>query len=232
VVWIAVALTLDHHADLAAQRWIGAATWILLIVLLRGENVSTRYQVAMAVVFATSVEYLAAPGLGFYGYRLANVPSYVPPGHGGVYLAAVALGRAPLLLWEQSRVRHAILASGTLWALWGMTLAPRTDALGCLMFAWFVYFVGCRKTPRVYLAAFLITTYLEWLGTWIGAWTWAPRDPTGWLGIGNPPSGIAGGYCVFDAVALYLGPAALRLSERCKSWIGRHRTPPLPTAGR
>jgi hypothetical protein len=54
----------------------------------------------------------------------------------------------------------------------------------------------------VYASAFFITAFLELLGTAAGAWTWALTDPTGTLGIGNPPSGIAAAYCVVDWVAL------------------------------
>jgi hypothetical protein len=63
-----------------------------------------------------------------------------------------------------------------------------------------------------------VVTWLIFLALLRGeAWTeraqvavWAEHDPTGVVSIGNPPSGIAGGYCVFDAVALACGPAALR----------------------
>ena len=44
---------------------------------------------------------------------------------------------------------------------------------------------------------------------------WAPTDPTGWIAIGNPPSGIAAAYCIVDWVALhaagYAGRATIGL---------------------
>jgi hypothetical protein len=49
-------------------------------------------------------------------------------------------------------------------------------------------------------------SYLEIVGTSLGTWEWQPYDPTGLIPIGNPPSGIAGGYAFFDAAALYLAP--------------------------
>ena len=39
----------------------------------------------------------------FGGYRFDNVPAYVPPGHGMVYLTAVVLARSALLWLRQSR---------------------------------------------------------------------------------------------------------------------------------
>jgi hypothetical protein len=50
-------------------------------------------------------------------------------------------------------------------------------------------------------------TYLELLGTHLGAWTWQVKDPVAHLiSMGNPPSGAAGGYGFFDAAALALAP--------------------------
>ena len=54
----------------------------------------------------------------------------------------------------------------------------------------------------MYAAAFLICSYLELMGPSVGTWARAPHDASGLLGVGNPPSGIPGAYCFFDAAAL------------------------------
>ena len=59
------------------------------------------------------------------------------------------------------------------------------------------------------LMPFLVVSYLEVLGTSLGTWTWQAHDPTGLVPVGNPPSGIAGGYAWFDAAALFLTPRLL-----------------------
>src|SRR4051794_26413318 len=128
--WILAMLLLDAGADVWQQRALGAGTWLLLIALLRGQDRRTRAQVAVVVVFATAVEYTFSPLLGVYTYRLHNVPAFVPPGHGLVYLAALALGRS--LLFASAR---RVVVTGTLvvcgaWSLWGLLFAPRPDALG------------------------------------------------------------------------------------------------------
>jgi hypothetical protein len=203
--WLALALLLDVGAGLWAQRALGAATWLVLLALLRDERGGVRAQVAVVVVLATLVEYTASPLLGFYVYRLGNVPAFVPPGHGLVYLAALALGRsAPFARHGRAICRLALLAGGA-WALWGVTLAPRPDAVGFILYALFAAFVLAGRAPLVYAGAFVVTVALELAGTALGTWTWAAHGPGGVLSIGNPPSGIAGGYCVLDAVALMVG---------------------------
>ena len=210
-VWIVAVLLLDRAASLLEQHLLGAGTWLVLLLVLRTQDRATRVQVAVVVAFATVVELVFAGWLGTYVYRLDNVPAFVPPGHGLVYLAALAMGRSA---WAHAHAR--ILLTGTLtvggaWALWGITLADRPDALGAFWFGCLLLFAWRGKSPLLYVGAFVVVSALELLGTSLGTWTWQPADPVlGWISIGNPPSGIAGGYAWFDAAALYATPRLLR----------------------
>jgi hypothetical protein len=47
---------------------------------------------------------------------------------------------------------------------------------------------------------------LELYGTAIGAWTWAAVVPGTPVPTGNPPSGIAGAYVLFDIAAIAFAP--------------------------
>lgn len=206
VCWIAAVLSLDTVASLTEQRLLGVGTWLLLAGLLKTQSGRTRLQVAVVVAFATAVEYTFAGMLHVYTYRLHNIPWFVPPGHGLVYLAALRLGGSAAF----RRVRHllipAVFAAAAGYAAWGLFASPRLDVLGAMWFGCLVLFLVVGRAPDVYTAAFLIVTYLELLGTHVGAWTWSTHDPTGIVAIGNPPSGAAGGYCFFDAAALALAP--------------------------
>jgi hypothetical protein len=205
-VWVLVVLAIDAGASLTLQRMLGVGTWLLLAAMLRRETRATRIQVGIVVVFASTVEYVFAGWLGVYVYRLHNVPAFVPPGHGLVYLAALALGRSA---FAHRHARHVIATTVALcggWVAWGLFVSDRTDVLGALWFGCLLVFMRRGRTPLVYCGAFVVTSYLELYGTGIGTWAWQAHDPTGLLGIGNPPSGIAGGYCFFDAAALWLTP--------------------------
>ncbi len=204
VLWVVVVLGLDTAASLSQQRLLGAGTWCALLLALRGEDRATRVQVAVVVVFASVVELVFAGHLGVYVYRLENVPAFVPPGHGLVYLTALAIGRSA---WATAHARPlvvATLAAGGAWAAWGLLLSDRPDALGAFWYGCLLLFVWRGRSPLLYAGAFLVVTYLELVGTGLGTWAWQERDPTGWVSIGNPPSGIAGGYAWFDAAALWV----------------------------
>jgi hypothetical protein len=215
--WAAVTLVLDRQASPWEQRGLGLLTWVLLLALLRNEPRATRVQVGVVVVFASVVEYVFAGWLGVYVYRLENVPAFVPPGHGLVYLAALAIGRSAWAHRSSWLVPLTLTACGA-WAVWGLTLSPQPDLLGAFWFCCLVVFSRSGKSPLVYAGAFLIVSYLEILGTSLGTWTWQPHDPTGLVPIGNPPSGIAGGYAWFDAAALFLTPRVL-------AWWDARRVP-------
>jgi hypothetical protein len=208
-VWIAAVLLLDAGSGIWFQRLLGLATWALLLALLRGERRSTRLQVAAVVVAATMLEYTASPLLGLYTYRLHNVPAFVPPGHGLVYLAALTTGRAVAGRGLQRPFVLTALGLGALWALWGLLVSARPDTAGAGLFCCLAAFLLRGRQPAVYAAAFFVTAYLELAGTSIGTWAWAHHDPLGIWSLGNPPSGIAGGYGWLDMIGM---AAAMRFA--------------------
>lgn len=222
-VWITVVLLADRGAGMGFQWVLGLATWGVLLGLLRRETPLVRAQVAVVVAFATAVEYTFSPLLGVYLYRLGTVPSFVPPGHGLVYLCALVLGRTCWFhRWRRPLIATTVAVGGA-YALRGLFLTDRQDALGAFWFACLLGFLCLGRSRTLYVGAFLIVTYLELLGTAVHAWTWEPRDPTGWVSIGNPPSGAAGGYGWFDLAALLAAPAVLRA-------VARVRRRPVPAA--
>lgn len=208
--WIALLLVTDQWSDPAGQQLWGAATWAVLWWLLRAEAPVVAVQVAVVVVFATAVEYTFSALLGVYLYRLGGVPAFVPPGHGLVYLASLALGRWPPLLAHRRPLSALTLAVGLTYAVWGLVGGDRVDALGAFWFGCLVLFLALGRSGLLYVGAFVIVTGMELLGTWLHVWQWQRLDPTGLIGIGNPPSGVAGGYAWFDLLAVLLAPAILR----------------------
>jgi hypothetical protein len=219
VAWIAVVLLADSvrgldHWEAARQAAFGALTWLLLAVLLRREAPLVRAQTLAVVAVATAFEYTFSVLLGAYTYRIGTVPPFVPPGHGLVYLAALAFGRSPLVRAHGRALVRITLVTGAAWAAWGL-LAPRRDVLGTAWFACLVGFLLWGRSRLLYVGAFAVVSYLELLGTSVGTWSWTATDPLlHRIGQGNPPSGAAGGYGWFDLYALLLAPHLLAATRR------------------
>ena len=200
---VAVCLITDADASMEKQLALGVCGWIFLLCLLDGENKEVRVQVAIAITFATIGEHFASPYMGGYTYRFGNVPAYVPPGHGMVYLTAVALARSGLFHNYARQIAAFVVVVCGLWSLWGISGIPEQgDSVGALLFCVFLGYLFKGRSPMVYLAAFFITTWLELIGTAVGTWKWASIDPVLLLPQGNPPSGVAAWYCLVDAVAI------------------------------
>ena len=217
---VAICLISDANADIEKQNALGVSGWVFLIGLLLGENREVRMQVVIAVIFATIGEHFASPFMGGYTYRFGNVPAYVPPGHGMVYLTAVALARSGLFLRHAREITALVIVVCGLWSLWGISgLAQRGDAVGALLFCVFLVYLFKGRSPMVYLAAFFITTWLELIGTALGTWKWAAIDPVLGLPQGNPPSGVAAWYCLVDAVAIGGAPFVLNGFRNAHEWL-------------
>ncbi|MFP5252504.1 MAG: hypothetical protein ACLGH4_01760 [Actinomycetes bacterium] len=218
--WLSLVLWLDRAGGgggIWVQRGLGVLTWGVLLTALRRVSPLVRAQTAVVVVFATVVEYVFSPTLHVYVYRFDNVPAYVPPGHGLVYLSAFALGHAALVAHRQRVWEAGVVLVGGLWAAHGLLLSERPDALGAFWFACLVLFLAYGPSKPVYIGAFVVVSWLELLGTHLGNWEWGRTDFTGWVSIGNPPSGAAGGYGWFDLVALLVAPRLLALVSRGRS---------------
>ena len=211
--WLTVALWLDRSGGgggLWLQRGLGLVTWVVLLAALSRVHPVVRAQTATVVVVATVVEFVFSPTLEVYTYRFDNVPAFVPPGHGLVYLSAVALGHASYVERHRRAACVTVLLLGGVWAAYGVLLAGRSDVLGAFWYACLVLFMLVGPSRAVCVGAFVAVSYLEVVGTNLGTWTWAVSDPTGWVSIGNPPSGAAGGYGWFDLAGLLAAQPLLR----------------------
>jgi hypothetical protein len=221
---VGVSSLFEISASVERQHALGALAWVFLGALLLGENKETRVQVLIAVIFATVGEHFASIYMGGYTYRFENVPAYVPPGHGMVYLTAVALARSALFVRHHGKIAIFVITVWGAWSLWGVIgYADRGDAVGALLFGIFLIWLIAGRSPLVYLAAFFITTWLELIGTSVGAWQWAAIDPLlGWA-QGNPPSAASAWYCLVDAVAIGGAGPAVRGVKRLCAWYRSSR---------
>jgi hypothetical protein len=161
---------------------------------------------------------------GVYRYRFGNLPLFVPPGHGLVYLFALRSARTPFVTRHGRLVTRAAIVLATGWAVFGLTLEPyvfgRLDVLGAMWWPIFVWFMRKPSAP-VYACAFIVTSILELWGTSLGVWAWQASAPISHIPDGNPPSVISAGYCLMDfwsiSIAAALPPAGFlvgRLTRR------------------
>ena len=232
--YLALALLVDRYLELPGQLVLGALTWLLLLAACRPLSAVRRAQIAGVVIVATCGEIVGSIVWGVYTYRLENLPSFVPPGHGLVYLGGVALARS--FAGRPRALVGAALAGVLTWGLAGVTVLPRADVGGALGAVLLAFFLLRGRAPAVYAGVFLVVAALELWGTALGTWTWAETIPGTGVPNGNPPSGVASGYVFFDVVALALAPRVLALVRsvrpRLRVAVAAFRIPLLPAPGR
>jgi hypothetical protein len=171
-----------------------------------------RAQALGVVCFATIGEVTGSLVWGVYHYRLHNLPLFVPPAHGLVYLAGLSLATS---LRAHTRVLVAAAAAfATGWGLLGLTILPRRDVAGAIGVPLLLVFLWRGRNRAIYAAVFLVVASLELYGTAIGTWRWERALPGLGIPDGNPPSGVASGYVWFDVMALLVAPM---ISARLRS---------------
>ena len=214
VGYLAGLLALDHFADYHQQLALGVLTWCVLLTALLYVPVERRAQTLGVVCFATIGEVTGSLIWGVYHYRLHNLPLFVPPAHGLVYLTGLSLALA-LRTHARALVAAAAIAAAT-WGLLGLFVLPRRDVAGALGIPLLLLFLWRGRNRAVYAAVFLVVASLELYGTAIGTWRWAPQLPGLGIPDGNPPSGVASGYVWFDVMALLVAPYVVDRIRRAR----------------
>jgi hypothetical protein len=220
--YLAALLAVDTQVELRGQLVLGALTWFVLLLAARPLGAERRAQVAVVICAATVAELTGSILWGVYSYRLHNLPTFVPPAHGLVFIAGLALSET---LRRHSRALVAVAAAAaTIWGVLGLTVLPRLDAAGAIGVPLLLVFLWRSRARAAYAGVFLVVGALELYGTAIGTWRWAEKLPGLGIPDGNPPSGVASGYVWFDVMALLFAPRLLGLAQR--TWQLRRRLVP------
>jgi hypothetical protein len=216
VAFVGVLLAVDTQVDARAQLLLGLAAWIALAVALKSASPLLRAQVLVVVPVATCAEIVGSVIWGVYTYRLENLPSFVPPCHGLVYLAGSSIAAALSNRLLQGWLVRVALVAVVGWGIAGVTVLPRADVAGALGAILLAFYLLRGRAPAVYAGVFLVVAWLELYGTAIGTWEWAATIPGTGVPQGNPPSGVASGYVWFDIVALAAAPTLIRWGARIR----------------
>lgn len=207
---------------------------VLFLAALKAPR-EQRAQVWICVFVATGYEIFGSLIWGIYHYRFHNLPLYVPAGHGIVYLFGLLAVGTPVVQRHGRRLAYVVLGAAAAWAVLGVTVLPlvtgRFDVQGALWLPYFAWFL--LRSPRwpVFAAIFLIVGELEICGTSFGNWYWMPVAPWTHIPSGNPPSVVAGGYCVIDASVLFVLWLFRTYGPGLKTIIARMRSAIRPVAG-
>jgi hypothetical protein len=220
--YLAALLAVDTQVDLGGQLALGALTWLVLVAAAWPLCAERRAQVAVVICAATLAELTGSIIWGVYSYRLGNLPTFVPPAHGLVFMAGLSLSES---VRRHARVLVVLAAAiAAIWGVLGLTVLPRTDAAGALGVPLLLVFLWRARARVAYAGVFLVVAALELYGTAIGTWRWAEELPGLGIPDGNPPSGVASGYVWFDVMALLVAPRLLVFTQR--TWSLRRR--PVP----
>jgi hypothetical protein len=222
---IASFLALDSQSSFHEQLLLGAATWAILILSCRSLGPEDRSRVVLVVMVATCAEVLGSIVIGAYTYRLENLPAFVPPGHGLVYLGGLRMSQSGIVRRHARGFAIAAAAAVGGWGAAGLFLLGRPDLLGAIAGLLLIYMLIRGRAPTLYAGVFAIVAFLELYGTAIGAWQWSDAVPGTPLSAGNPPSGIASIYVLFDIAAITLAPRLLALTERVLAAAQRRHNP-------
>ena len=216
--FIAVALAIplgcaiDTQLELTeGEQWLlAAAVWFVVLSVVPLLPRRRRLMLFCFLPMITVAELLLSHGLGWYVYRLGNIPPWIIPAHGVVFLTAM---RAVDTVRVPTRTL-AWAAAGAQAAYGLANLLLRGDGVGAALAV--LYVIGMIVLPdegkRFYAGLGLVVAYLEIIGSSLGVWVWTPEL----FGVPetNPPSGAVGGYALVDGGAWVLATYGAAVAAR------------------
>ncbi|MBM3697535.1 MAG: hypothetical protein FJW78_03515 [Actinobacteria bacterium] len=210
VVLTSMGLWLDSLGGIGWQIALSVVAWTVLIAACVPLSPLDRSRVLVVVVVATTAELIFSMLLGVYDYRLGNLPLFVPAGHGLVYLAGYRFSQTRIARVHPRIIVGIAIAGALGWGILGLTdWLGRVDVAGAIAVAVLAVFLIIGRAPVLYAGVFFFVAFLEIWGTWVGTWVWHEYVPGLGITNGNPPSGAAAGYVLFDICALAFAPAVL-----------------------
>jgi hypothetical protein len=147
----------------------------------------------------------------------------VPPGHGLVYLAGLRISQSRLVRENRQAFLNLVIGIVAAWGVAGLLVLGRTDLLGAMAGALLIFVLLRGRSAPIYAGVFLMVGFLEIYGTSVGAWSWAATVPGTEMPAGNPPSGIAGIYVLFDVAAIAFAPKLLVAIKSLRRLFGLPR---------
>lgn len=202
---LALGIPLDATATPWAQPVVSLWAWMALIWICVGATPRHRGELAACVVLATAGELFLKDVWGLYGYRLGNLPLFIPAGHALVFAAAARMSRAAPR-WLPGAVVAGCVATVTYGAVRGY------DTFGLVWGLAFIGLVWRSANPRLCATLFLFALVIESYGTALGGWRYVTVEP--WFGLTttNPPVWIGAIYCTLETLVRVTAAAVDRIA--------------------
>src|SRR5262249_52058959 len=154
--YLAALLAVDTQVGLHWQYVLGAVTWVVRGAPLPPLLALARARRPGGAVFGRVGELPGSLIWGVYRSRLHNLPLFIPPAHGIVYLSGLALAGI-----VRERIVVAAAAAGAIgWGLAGLTVLPRLDVAGAFGVPLLCIFLWRSRSPAVYAGLFLVVPAL------------------------------------------------------------------------
>jgi len=202
-------LKLDRDG-LGPQLALGIAVAVFVAIASRGTGIALR-QILWCSAVATTGEVVLSLGWGLYSYAHATIPLYVPPGHALFYFLAAYTSQQPWLRAREREITRFAIVAGSAIAL--VSLVRDHDTWGCLWWLGALALIRIAENQLMLSACFVYTIILEWVGTAIGNWRWAPRVPFLGLHSANPPAGVGILYILLDLIVVAIAGSAYAARE-------------------
>jgi len=231
IVGVPIFLLLDSkHGDALVGHGQWVATILVFLAFIRAYRNGTkrvRNVLFIGIIIGLAGEYLFSKILGMYHYRFDNIPLWLAFAHGLIFAWTHKMSKKLHTQTYSIHMQRVLLiisiAYSVFWFFWTNDAYGFVAAVSFMLILFFT-----KKSRSFFLIMFVVVCYIELVGTSTGCWYW-PETAFGifnWLPSGNPPSGIAVFYFLFDAIVFLVYLHLLHPTTRLRYQRLRKATSP------
>lgn len=168
-------------------------------------NKRARHVMLLGIVIGLCGEILFSLVLNMYHYRMGNIPLWVAFGHGMIFGLVYRVSRKKLIIKNELSIQRLLITFAIVFSTYW--LFKENDVFGFICTLVFLFILCFAKNSKTFfLMMFTVVVYIELVGTATQCWWW-PDTLSGLKftpSSGNPPSGIAVFYFLFDIAVFWL----------------------------
>lgn len=187
------------------QLTANIAVFTIFMVGVLHCNSRTRTAMLIGILVGFLGECLFSLVLNMYHYRFDNIPLWVAFGHGMIFGLVYRASKKPLILRNTQKLKIILLIGIILFSTFWFF--AENDVFGFICTLVFLAFlIVAKKSQLFFLLMFYVVLYIELVGTYTGTWWW-PNNLSSIASLpssGNPPTGIAVFYFLFDFAVFYI----------------------------
>jgi len=158
----------ENHSQ--GQFYLNFIVFLFTLILWFFANKQLKKLIFIMIFLSYLGEIIFCKLLGWYTYRLGNIPFYVPFGHAIVFASGYILSELEILKKYDNQLKNIFIY--TFFVVFILLFFLGSDLFSLISGILFMLLIRRKKWQTLYFYIAFCVIFIELVGTYYGAWKW------------------------------------------------------------